>query len=876
MNQREYTGLEVAIVGMSCRLPGASNIHEFWENLKSGKKTTIRFTDKELEEAGIAKELINDPNYVKVKGYLNDTEYFDARFFGYTDKEASILDPQVRVLHECAYEALEDAGYDPERFDGLIGFYAGALANYLWEQYAFSRTDGFNEQFDAIHLIDKDFLSSRVSYKLRLRGPSISLMTACSTSLTAIHMACRALLMGECRMAMAGGVSIMLPAKSGYFYKEGTMLSPDGECRAFDKNAVGTCGGDGAGIVVLKLLEDAIEDGDHIYAVIKGSAIHTDGARTVSYTTTNTEGIEDVMVIAQNFSRVEPETISYIEAHGIGTPLGDAIEIEGMKQAFKTSKKAFCAVGSLKPNIGYLGPASGITALIKAALAIHHRLIPPSLNYELPNAMIDFENSPFYVNTTLKEWDAGELPLRAGINSFGVGGSNAHIILEEAPLEVHNQEDTGYRLLLLSAKGQAALEKATSRLFRHINENPGQNLDDIAYTLQVGRRLYGDRRAVLFNDRETVLHHLEALNPERTKTFSTNGEKYSCVFMFSNLGSQYIHMGQELYKRQPLIKQEVDICSNILKPLLGYELTDILFPASSQTETVLKSCEAHLMVFIIQYALAKLLLNLGIMPTALIGHGVGEYAAACISGIFSLEQALKLVFLLGTASSDETVQILLDIYAPKDQVMHLIKEGITIAAVNTSGTCTVKGNKVDVDMLKKSLEEIGIDFRRLPGSTNYNNTNWNVTVLKELGGELDKITFKEPMIPIIPASGFKENKKSITDIEYWKSSVTSPIDFSGALRETLKEENVIFVEIGPGKDLTKFVQQHEDKKRCHWTLNLIRHRKEDISDIYQLLNAISTLWCMGVDVDWEKLHVKGTRKRVSLPTYPFQHQHFRI
>lgn len=504
--QNDRTGLEVAVIGTAGRFPGAANVREFWNNIKNGVETITFFNDEELEGAGIEPQTIHSANYVKARGIIKDADCFAAAFFNYTTREADIMNPQIRIFHECSWEALEDAGYAPDTYHGLIGLYAGAKDNIEW--IALSLLSGKGDipgEFDATQLVNKDSLCSVVAYKLNLTGPAFSVRTGCSTSLFAIHLACQGLISGECDIALAGGISLYTWQKSGYFYQEGWPFSPDGHTRSFDAAGKGTAYGEGVGVVVLKPLEDAIKDGDYIHAVIKGSAINHDGSSKIGYSAPSTKGQSAVIRAAHRAAGIHPGTIGYIETNGTGTPLGDAVEIEALKQAFNTTKKKFCALGSVKANIGNSGPASGVTGLIKAVLALKYKLIPPSLNFETPNPRIDFENSPFYVNRELTEWKNDKYPLRLGVNSFAVGGTNAHIVLEEWPTAPGVQPGTrgeagkspGYQLILLSAKTQPALEKMTGNLVQYLTKHPEVNLADVAYTLQVGRKAFKHRRMVI-------------------------------------------------------------------------------------------------------------------------------------------------------------------------------------------------------------------------------------------------------------------------------------------------------------------------------------------------------------------------------------------
>ncbi len=552
-NNQEIEG--IAIIGMAGRFPGAKNIDEFWHNLREGIESISRFSDEELAASGIDKEVLNQPNYVKAGAILEDIEWFDAAFFGFNPREAAMTDPQHRLFLECAWEALENAGYNSETYTGKIGTYAGTG----WSSYLFNNLHSNREFVESVGgyqtLIgnDKDFLATRVAYKLNLTGPSINIQTACSTSLVAISTACQSLLNYQCDMALAGGVSVFVPHKAGYFYQEGGILSPDGHCRAFDAKAGGTVIGNGAGIVVLKRLEDALADGDRIDAVIKGFAINNDGAAKVGYTAPSVDGQSAAIAQALALAGVLPEAIAYIETHGTATALGDPIEIAALNQAFRTdaSKRGFCAIGSVKTNIGHLDAAAGVTGLIKTVLALKHEQIPPSLHFEQPNPKINFTNSPFYVNTKLSEWKRNGTPRRAGVSSFGIGGTNAHVILEESPIvkqqETPKPEERKQQLLILSARTSSALATATANLANYLQQHPDLNLADVAYTLQVGRKTFDHRQILVCENIDDAVKALSTLDAQRILTQFNEQMERPIAFMFSGQGSQYVNMGRELY-----------------------------------------------------------------------------------------------------------------------------------------------------------------------------------------------------------------------------------------------------------------------------------------------------------------------------------------
>jgi len=672
----ERTGLEIAVIGIAARFPGANDIDAYWENLKKGVESIHFFTREELQEAGIAPEKINNPQYVNAWGIIEGVENFDAPFFDYTPQEARMMDPQIRLFHEIAWAALEDAGYSADRYDGLIGLYAGAAPNGLWEiQSQLAVLGGSVDYMSSVILSDKDYLSVRVSYKLNLKGPSFPIYTACSTSLVAVHLASQGLIGGECDMALAGGVKVSYPKSTGYMYQDGMIYSPDGHCRAFDAEAKGTVAGDGAAAVVLKLLDNAIRDNDHIYAFIKSSAINNDGKRKVGFAAPSVTGQVDVIKAALRMAEIPLESIGYIETHGTATPMGDPIEIEALKMVFTSHPKKSCPIGSVKSNIGHIDAAAGAAGFIKTVLALKYKLLPPSLHFNSPNPEIDFENTPFYVNTKLIGWKpTGDYPLRAGVSSFGIGGTNAHVILEESPADSFEtgQEPAGTdlagrecELLLLSARSAPALDRMTRNLADFIKKKPGINLPDVAYTLQVGRGEFEHRRMIVCSDNADAIEAMELnednsfLYPDRLKTAVFNYQERKPVFLFPGQGGQYKNMGRDLYRSEPVFKQEMDRCFDILKKLTGYDVQSLLYPLSGEGINGISKQEqenkhdpnpdtgpiqpleiVQPIIFAFEYALAKLLLSWGIHPHAMIGYSFGEYAAACLAGVFSPEDAL--------------------------------------------------------------------------------------------------------------------------------------------------------------------------------------------------------------------------------------------
>ncbi|MDQ1354882.1 MAG: polyketide synthase PksJ, partial [Acidobacteriota bacterium] len=856
------TSHEIAVIGMAGIFPGARNLHEFWENLKNGVETIHFFTTEELLEDGAASETIKKPNYVKAKGIIEGVEYFDASFFGYTPWEGQIMDPQMRIFQQTVWHALEDAGYNPFTYNQRIGLYAGASPNYYWAGLTlFSGKDWNVNGFTAAQLVDKDFMCTHISYKLNLKGPSVSLQTACSTSLVAIHYATQGLLHDECEMALAGGVSIGYPDKRGYIYEPGMILSSDGHNRSFDARADGTLFSDGVGVVVLKSLANAVADRDHIYAVIKGTAINNDGYRKVGYTAPSIQGQVEVIRAAQVTAEVEPESITYIEAHGTATPLGDPVEIEALAQAFHTDKKRYCAVGTIKSNMGHLYSAAGVAGFIKTVLALEHRLIPPSLHFQTPNPQIDFQDSPFYVNTTLKEWRNDQYPLRAGVSSFGIGGTNAHIVLEQYDAsggqkpfykKVSGLPKIFYYLLFLSAKTQSSLDKMTENLTAFFKTNTGLNLADAAYTLSVGRETFEYKKTIVCTDLNDAVAALTTTNPDKVQAFHTKEKDRPVVFMFPGQGAQYVNMGLGLYNEEPVFRQEMDRCFEILKSQANFDLKEILYPTNESPEqgAINRTEITQPAIFCFEYSLARLLMSWGIKPHAMTGHSIGEYAAACLSGVFSLADALKLTVLRGRLMQGIPSGAMLSVPLPEEELKPLLTQGISLAAVNSTSLCVVSGPHETMEKFETRLQEMGRPVRRLHTSHAFHSAMME-PILAEFEENVKKTPLNNPTIPFISnLTGQWITNEKATSPGYWARHLREAVNFRDGLSRLLESKNALFIEVGPGNVLSAFLRQHKDKKPDHFVINMVRHPHENIPDDFYLSSKIGQLWLYGVSIDW--------------------------
>ena len=870
-NHRE----EIAIIGMSGRFPGAENVDEFWQNLCDGIESIVEFTADDLKSSNVDPEIMNDPAYVNAGAPLEDAECFDASFFGYYPKEAAMMDPQHRIFLECAWAALENAGYDPEAFDGLIGMFGGVARNNYFLKNIASHPDLINSAGEYLIALgsDKDFSVTRVSYKLNLRGPSINVQTACSTSGTAIHLACQSLLMGDCDIALAGGCRVQVPTRAGYLYVEGAPLSQDGHCRAFDAKAKGMVRGNGAAFLVLKRLEAALEDGDHIHAVIKSTALNNDGSAKIGFTAPSVKGQSIVIAEALTIAGIHPETIGYIETHGTGTVLGDPIEVAALTKAFResTDKKQFCPIGSVKTNIGHLDAGACAAGVIKAAFSFKHGLIPASLNFERPNPQIDFENSPFYVNDKLSEWPESEAPRRAGINSLGLGGTNVHVIIEEPPCIASSQSSRRYQVIVLSAKTASALETATTNLSEFLQKNSNLNLADVAYTLQVGRRQFQHRRVFVCKDSQDASAIFNGEEQRRLLTGSQKEASRSVVFMFPGAGAQYVNMGAELYQQEEVFRNIVDECSEYLKSQLGLDLRTFLYPKTASPDQVLDAPSlAFPALFIMEYALAKLWMSWGIQPTAMIGHSMGEYTAACLAGVLSLKDALALVTLRGQLFEKLPEGSMLAVPLSEDEAKPFVDNDVAIAAINKTNACVLSGATAKIKKIQETLAEKEIDSSRLHISVAAHSPLVE-PILGEFSEFLKNITFNRPIIPYVSTvTSDWITAEQATDPQYWVNHIRQTVRFSDGLHTLLQEPDQIFLEVGPGQTLSTFARMHPSKTQDHAVVSSSRHPKEQVADDLFLLNSLGRLWLYGAKIDWDQFYKDEQRRRVPLPTYPFE------
>ncbi|MFG1793144.1 type I polyketide synthase [Nocardia sp. NPDC049149] len=818
MNARQDDGVEpIAVVGLAGRFPGAATIDEFWRNQRDGVESVSRFSAQELIDAGWPPQMVAHPDYVPASAVLPGADLFDAEFFGYSAIEAEISDPQQRIFAECAWHALEDTGHDPSRFAGAIGVYAGCFANkYL--PLNLSANTKFRQSslaFSARTYNDKDFLATRAAYLCNLRGPAITVQTACSTSLVAVHLACQALLNYECDMALAGGVALTVPLVSGYPVVAGGLFAPDGHCRPFDAAAGGTVPGYGVAIVALRRLSDALADADHIRALIPGSAVNNDGSAKFGYSAPSVQAQAEVIATAQAVAAVAPETIGYIEAHGTATPFGDPIEVAGLAQAFDTPKRGFCALGSVKANIGHLDAAAGVASLARAVLALEHGEIPPSINFDTPNPALRLDRTPFYVPTTARPWPVGATPRRAGVSSFGIGGTNAHVVLEETPPMRHNTfGGRGAQLLVLSARTEQAVADAASNLAAHLDRNEDLDIVDVCYTLQAGRRRFPLRRHLVCRSRTEAIVALRTLSAEHQELAAEQAaegagkhpggdvDAREVVFLFPGSAARHPDAGAEIYRSEPAFAEQVDRCATLLRPRLGYDVRQLLFPSTwrGPDEIHDDSRGVPAAAFCLQWALAQLWQSWGVRPAAMLGHGDGEYVAACLAGVLDLEAALD----------------------------------ITVARADIANPS---------DAQRAEFATVVARYERKP-----------------------------PQLPYLSGvTGSWISPDEAMDPANWARQLGEPMRLAEGLRELVSGPGRVLLEVGAGNALiSAAAAQHSAVERALSSLPPVKTRAEST----HLLDTVGALWQAAVEIDWVGFHGSARPRRVPLPGYPFQRRRY--
>ena len=888
MNDERFEG--IAIIGMAGRFPDAESVEEFWANLIAGKESISFFSDAELIESGLdPAELKRRGRYVPARGFLKDADCFDAAFFGVHPKEAEVTDPQQRLFLETCWAALERAGYPPSHMRCAVGVFGGATYN-TYYQHALARRPDLIELVGSDLVMfgnEKDYLTTRVAYKLGLKGPALNVSTACSTSLVAVAQACQSLLTYQCDMALAGGVSVKVPQKSGYYYDEGNIGSADGHTRTFDAQASGTAFSNGVAVVVLKRMEDAVKDGDRIYAVIKSAALNNDGSHRVSFGAPGVEGQSEVIAMAHALAGINPETITCVEAHGTATPLGDPIEVAALTKAFRmgTQARQFCALGSVKSNVGHLDVAAGVAGLIKMALSLHRKVIPASLHFTKPNPKLDLENSPFYVNATLQNWTTRPgVPRRAGVSSFGTGGTNAHVVLEEAPELLPSGPSRPFQLLVLSAKTTAALDHATENLANHLKQlsarasadEAARELADAAFTLQTGRSEFIHRRIVACRDVADGVASLEAGDPKRVFTHHQQLSAPPVVFMFPGQGAQYPGMGAALYRAEPVFRAEVDRCAELLQPIIQADLRTIMFPAEGgekESDALLVQTRfTQPALFVIEYALAKLWMSWGVKPAAMIGHSVGEYVAGCLAGVFSLEDALMLVARRGALVQAQPGGAMLAIRLSEKEVLPLLPADVAIAAINSPNLCVASGPYEAIAALEKDLESKGIKVRHLHTSHAFHSPMMD-PVLEPFTALLRQVKMEAPTIPYVSnvtAQWITANDAQTP--EYWAGHVRQTVRFADGVGELMKDSRYVLLEVGPGQTLCTLSRQHPIKQAEQNVFASLPLAGDQ--EIRGLTETLGRLWMTGVVVGWQGYYVNERRCRTVLPTYPFERKRY--
>ncbi|CAM2069823.1 SDR family oxidoreductase [Sulfidibacter corallicola] len=860
----------IAIVGMAGEFPASPDLTTYWENLTQGRHCLTTLDDEALRRDGIDSAAIQNPNYVKCKGMLDRPEWFDAAFFDMPPREAALMDPQHRRFLEVCHRTLEQAGYDPDRYDGLIGVYAGLSFNSYLQSNLLQNPEALQAQDIMQTLIgnDKDFVATHIAYKLNLKGPALTVQTACSTSLSAVHIAIQSLLDYQCDMALAGGVSIKFPNRSGYFYREGGILSRDGHCRAFDEAATGTTIGDGAGAVLLKRLEDALRDGDTLHAIIKGSAMNNDGRDKIGFTAPSIEGQTNVIAMAQAIAGVSPETVSYVEAHGTGTKLGDPIEMEALTRAFRmgTEARGRCAVGSVKTNIGHLDAAAGIAGLLKTVLMLKHRTLVPSLHFQEINPQIPLAESPFEIQTRCEAWSAGSTPRRAGVSSFGIGGTNVHLVLEEAPEPKPVQEANGPWLLPLSAKTASALASSATALANHLRALPHLNLGDVAHTLRVGRQPLAHRAVAVAADRDHLLARLDRIGSGSSAALRTSESAPAPIFLFPGQGTQFANMARGLYRDRPLFRDILDHCATRMRDELGRDLRDLWFSDESNP-AINQTLYAQPLLFTTCYAAARLLMDEGLTPAAMLGHSIGEYVAACLADVFSLEDGIRLVCRRARLMQDAPTGAMLALQLPESQVQDLLGDGLDLAAVNGPESCVVSGPAPEITDLAGRLEREGLAFRRLHTSHAFHGRSM-APAAEQLASFLEDFPLQAPRIPLIanPTGTWLTAEEAVSP-RYWAHQLRSTVRFAEGIATVSDLDDGVFVEVGPGRTLTELVRTQSDRP----SLRTMAHAKGRQDDALLWQRAWGELWLHGAT-----LPPSPSAKRIPLPTYPFERKQFYV
>lgn len=871
-----FSGVEIAVIGMSGEFPGAKDLDAFWDNLENGRESVTFFSDEKLAEAGIPLEEYSDPNYVKANSFIEGKQYFDADFFGYRPAEAELMDPQIRIFHEHCWKALEDAGINIQKNEDKIGLFAGGSFSQNWvAQALFSNEEGEMDNFSASLFFNISYLCSRVAHALNLQGPTMFMNTACSTSLVAIQRAAMSLLLRECKVAMAGGVSLLHMSVKGYPYKEGMVNSKDGHCRSYDETAMGTIHAEGVGVVVLKRLKDAIADGDQIHAIIRGSGINNDGDAKMSFTAPSQKGQYKAIAKAYQMAKVDPKTISMIEGHGSGTPLGDPIEVEALQEVFKDSSHP-CALGSVKTNIGHADAAAGVAGFIKTVLSLRNKAIPASLNFKKANAKINFEKGPFFVNTKLKAWDKTGIPRRAGVSSFGMGGTNVHLVLEEAPEVAPDlKSKPGRQVLKFSARSEASLKSNIQNLRHFLEDNQEVNLMDLAYTLNTGRADLPFRKSLVFEGRRELISGLDSARLTKNVKAIDEHRHIPTVFMFAGQGAEYVGMFNQLYSQHKVFREALDKCLVLVSNHKGIDVKSLLL-TDAVTSQIHQTEFTQPVLFSIQYALVQTLKFYSVEADQLIGHSLGEYVAACLAGAFTLEEGIRLMVARGELMQQASEGAMMAVSITETDLLPLLIEtkGVTIGTTNSTELQVVSGSKESIESLRTKLDERKVSCKLMPEAAAYH-SSWMKATAEEFRKTLDQINFKPLTIPLVSnLDGKVLQAGSLLDSDYWAAHMVQTVRFKEGISTIFQNGPANFLEIGPGIELSVFVKSNQDRQRTHKVTTLTKHQDHESDDQFHLLSALGKLWEVGVDLDWQQLFADPNPRKISLPTYAFQRRQF--
>ncbi|WP_228858253.1 type I polyketide synthase [Xenorhabdus sp. PB61.4] len=907
MSDLEMHGFEIAIIGMAGQFSGASDIEQFWQNIAAGVESVRPLTDDELDAEGISMEARSRADFIRNVSVLEHPEDFDAEFFGYSPREAQAIDPQQRLFLETSWLALENAGYTAEKFQGPIGVYASSSSSSYFMNYLLNHYTAKGPYLPDMLLFgnNNDLLSTRVSYKLNLRGPSFTIGSACSSSMVALHYACQSLLAGECDIALGGGVHVGFPSHSGYHFEGSGILSHDGHCRTFDAEASGTLSGDGVGVVVLKRLQDALDSGDHIYAIIKGSAVNNDGAEKIGFTAPSVAGQAAVLQRALLVADVTPESISYIEAHGTATHLGDPMEMKALLSAYEQpeTEQPRCAVASVKANLGHVDSAAGVTGVMKVAQMMTHRYLPPAVNFTRLNPEINLTGSRFYIPTKGEEWQCQGVR-RAGVSSFGIGGTNAHMILQETPDTSPSGPSHPQQLLSFSAKSPQALQAKLLNFRDWLEKSPRQPLADIAYTLHVGRHEMDYRHSLVCHDHISAIAALDNYLSRTAQENTLRTVASSVIFMFSGQGAQYPGMMKGYYDQEPIFRAAVDKCAEMMLPLLGRDIRPLIFDTTeaNKTPALYQTHYTQPALFVVEYALSQLLMAWGIRPTACIGHSIGEYVAACIAGVFTLEDAVKIVIRRAHLMNQMPAGKMLAVELNERTLQGYLTEGVTLAAYNAPELCVVSGETEAILRLEACLAEDNIESGTLHTSHAFHSAMMDAC-LEPFRQAFDGITLSAPELPFISCvTGTWITAEQAMSPDYWVRQLREPVAFSQGVTCLLSQQEVtsgshlpqthiqqshsqkaspskapVLLEIGPGSALTGLAKIQFTGSAAHQRVfNSTRSIKQTIPDRQHLLNLLGQLWQQGVSVDWSAFYQPQKRHRLPLPGYTFQRQRYSL